>query len=305
MVRGGKDFWTDLLTRLKQESVSAFEAWKSGGKPSHGPIFEHKKHCHYAFKAELRRQRRLFAAGKSEALGDHLESKNFTSFWRDWKRVAQVKSPPVNRIGDAITEPDIASAFQSFFQEIYGVNETDSLRALQGEFNGKFPQYFSSRRNNSISPYLLSWDDMILITGKLREGKRSNSHLTAEHILHGSPKFITHLHILFNALIIHGMVPSDFLKGTIAPVVKNSNGDINLADNYRGVTLCSVFSHMLENALRLKFGHFVSSHDLQFGFKPKHSTNHAVTSTVTMPHSIWRVRDSHHPCPPLTLTILS
>ena len=64
--------------------------------------------------------------------------------------------------------------------------------------------------------------------------------------------------------------------GTIAPVVKNSNGDINLADNYRGVTLCSVFSHMFENALRLKFGHFLKSHDLQFGFKAKHSTNHAV-----------------------------
>ena len=33
---------------------------------------------------------------------------------------------------------------------------------------------------------------------------------------------------------------------------------------------------MFENALRLKFGRYLSSHDLQFGFKPKHSVNHAV-----------------------------
>ena len=33
---------------------------------------------------------------------------------------------------------------------------------------------------------------------------------------------------------------------------------------------------MFENALRLKFGHFLVSDDLQFGFKPKHSTSHAV-----------------------------
>ena len=36
------------------------------------------------------------------------------------------------------------------------------------------------------------------------------------------------------------------------------------------------FSHLFENALRLKFGHFLVSDNLQFGFKPKHSTSHAV-----------------------------
>ena len=35
---------------------------------------------------------------------------------------------------------------------------------------------------------------------------------------------------------------------------------------------------MFENALRLKFGHYLTSHDLQFGFKPRHSTTHAVFS---------------------------
>ena len=33
---------------------------------------------------------------------------------------------------------------------------------------------------------------------------------------------------------------------------------------------------MFENALRLKFGSFLASHDLQFGFKSKHSVSHAV-----------------------------
>ena len=66
------------------------------------------------------------------------------------------------------------------------------------------------------------------------------------------------------------------MKGTISPIVKDSSGDINALSNYRGVTLSSVFSHMFESALRLKFGCFLSSDDLQFGFKPKHSTNHAV-----------------------------
>ena len=33
---------------------------------------------------------------------------------------------------------------------------------------------------------------------------------------------------------------------------------------------------MLQSALWLKFGSFLTSHDLQFGFKPSQSVNHAV-----------------------------
>ena len=117
---------------------------------------------------------------------------------------------------------------------------------------------------------------MITISGKLKEGKSSTSFLTAEHILHGSPKLAIHLHLLFNSFIQHSIVPIDFLKGTISPVVKNSSGDLHSTDNYRGVTLSSVFAHMFENGLRLKFGSYLRSHNLQFGFKSKHSVNHAV-----------------------------
>ena len=56
---------------------------------------------------------------------------------------------------------------------------------------------------------------------------------------------------------------------------------MNSVDNYRGITLCSVFSHLFENALRLKFGSYLVSDELQFGFKPNHSTSHAVYTLKT------------------------
>ena len=272
----GKDFWTEELSHLKRESVEAYDKWISDGRPSSGPSYERKKDIHYKYKAELRRCRRMMASEKSEALGESLMNKNFNSFWRDWKRMSQARCPPVNRIDNAKNEPDIASAFQSYFQEIYGVNNTESHKELQREFATKFPSYFDAKRNESISPFFLSWNDMITISGKLKEGKSSTSFLTAEHILHGSPKLAIHLHLLFNSFIQHSFVPMDFLQGTISPVVKNSSGDLHSTDNYRGVTLSSVFAHMFENGLRLKFGSYLTSHNLQFGFKPKHSVNHAV-----------------------------
>ena len=117
---------------------------------------------------------------------------------------------------------------------------------------------------------------MVTVIDKLKKGKSTNSFFKAEHILNGSPKLVVHLHLLFNSFIQHGFVPTNLLKGTITPIVKNNEGDINTTDNYRGITLCGTYSHMFENALRLKLSQYLTSDELQFGFKPKHGTSHAV-----------------------------
>ena len=76
--------------------------------------------------------------------------------------------------------------------------------------------------------------------------------------------------------IQHGYVPQEFLRGVIAPVIKDSSGDICSAENYRGVTLSSTLSQLFEQCLLLKFGQHLMSSVLQFGFKKRHSTSHAV-----------------------------
>ena len=51
--------------------------------------------------------------------------------------------------------------------------------------------------SESISSWFLTWDDMSTIAGKLKEGKSSNTFITVEHIMYGSPKLMVHLHNLF------------------------------------------------------------------------------------------------------------
>ena len=46
--------------------------------------------------------------------------------------------------------------------------------------------------------------------------------------------------------------------------------------NYRGITLSSVFSYMFEHGLLMKFHLWLTSNDLQFGYKSRHSCNHAI-----------------------------
>ena len=109
----------------------------------------------------------------------------------------------------------------------------------------------------------------------MKTGKSSATFLKAEHMLHGPPELIIHLHILFNGLIQHGYVCLEFLRGTIVPIVKDYSDNLYTASNYRGITLGSTFSQLFEHCLLIKIGHILESDNLQFGYKRKHSTSHA------------------------------
>ena len=71
-------------------------------------------------------------------------------------------------------------------------------------------------------------------------------------------------------------MPYEFLCGTITPIMKDANGDTTSSGNYRAVTLGPIFLQVFENLLLSKFGHYMTTNDLQFGFKRSHSTSHAV-----------------------------
>ena len=85
-----------------------------------------------------------------------------------------------------------------------------------------------------------------------------------------------HLHILFNGLMQHGYVPIDFLGGVITPIVKDNQGDLSSTANYRGITLSCLPAKLFEFAIQLKTSHLLQTDQLQFGFKAKTSTNHAL-----------------------------
>ena len=97
----------------------------------------------------------------------------------------------------------------------------------------KFSSYYDEHFDDSISPFYLSWSDMIDILEKVKTGKSSSGQIQPEHIIHGSDKLVFHLHLLFNAKIQHGIVVDDFLKGTITPIIKDSEGDVSDCTNYR------------------------------------------------------------------------
>ena len=106
--------------------------------------------------------------------------------------------------------------------------------------------------------------------------------LMAEHICLAHTVLLVHLSCLFTMLYKHSMVPDDFGRGIVIPLLKNVDGNRFTTDNYRGITLSPVISKLFEMVLLSQFKDELISDPFQFGIKPKSSCSHAVFTFKTV-----------------------
>ena len=106
--------------------------------------------------------------------------------------------------------------------------------------------------------------------------------ISAEHANLAHPILVVHLSLLFNILFKHSMVADDFGRGIVIPLLKNSDGNEFVCDNYRGITLSLIISKLFEIVMMKIFEKQLESDPLQFGFKQKSSCQHALFSLKTV-----------------------
>jgi hypothetical protein len=112
---------------------------------------------------------------------------------------------------------------------------------------------------------------------EMKKGKAAGMDgIEVEHLIFAHPLIEIQLCVLFNIMLMHGIVPKSFGMGVVVPLVKNRDGDVTDLDNYRGITISTCFSKLFEMCLlKLYDGNFGTS-DLQFGFKKKFGCKHAI-----------------------------
>ena len=84
---------------------------------------------------------------------------------------------------------------------------------------------------------------------------------------------------LINRTILEHKVPTQWKRAKVVPLFKNGNKE--LPNNYRPISLLPVVSKILERVVHKQLSHYIQSYNLlaseQSGFRPKHST---VTSLI-------------------------
>ena len=107
--------------------------------------------------------------------------------------------------------------------------------------------------------------------GKSKRGKSDGDTLMSDHIIEAPSSHCQFLARLFTSMLRHGFMPSSFRDATIQPIPKGSKNP-SLSANYRGIALASSLSKVMEWSIFLTWESFLTTSDLQFGFKSGFST---------------------------------
>ncbi len=99
-----------------------------------------------------------------------------------------------------------------------------------------------------------------------------NDMLTSDYFIHAGPSLSVHIAMLISSLFSHGVVVNNMKVSTIRPIPKNT---LNVCDsnNYRSIAIGSVLGKIVDRILLKRMSDYLITSELQFGFKPHHSTS--------------------------------
>ena len=70
--------------------------------------------------------------------------------------------------------------------------------------------------------------------------------LAAEHFIYARSISHVFLSLLFNSFIVHGYLPSEFMKTSLVPIIKSKTCDSSDNNNYRPIALVTAASKLFE-----------------------------------------------------------
>ena len=159
----------------------------------------------------------------------------------------------------------------------------DKLASAIPEASGTFSNYLDPPLSNTFyfDPIIPQEIESEIIT--LSESKAYGLYSSPVKLLKLARSVISlPLAEIFNQSILTGIYPAKFKLAKIVPVFKDD--DETLPENYRPISLLSIYNRIFEKLIYARLIKFISKnnilYNLQYGFRSKHSTQHAILDIV-------------------------
>ena len=170
---------------------------------------------------------------------------------------------------------DKVNSFAKHFESVPNVTRNKIIPSQKNfkEYLAKIPVC-----NNYLALHNTYPDDiyklLLQLKNKSSSGPLQISNLFLKKIAH---KLAAPLSVSINKSMAAGYVPNILKIGKQTPVFKSGEHCVN---NFRPITVCNAFSKILEKVVRDRLSNFLESNKIinkfQFGFRPGHSTTHAI-----------------------------
>jgi hypothetical protein len=262
--------WNDFVAPFREKSLFWHHVWIENGRPRHGVIADIMRRTrsayHYAIK-HVNRQREDII---NERFAVALAVNNDRNFWHEAKRIRDATRSCSCNIDGLSSSNDIANLFAKTYEKLYASVSYDKLDIddITDEIHNHLLAVGYS--NDCI----IACQEVREAIQRLKNGKDDgNVGLSSDYFIEAGDDLAVHIAMMFSAILVHGFVPDDFLVSTVVPLPKGHNANLSDSTNYRGIALSSIFGKIFDHVILLRCSNNLCSCDLQFGFRPKRSTD--------------------------------
>ena len=211
---------------------------------------------HYS---QLKKQKkREFRRNQAEKLKNNIN--NSSTFWKELKKLGGNKR---NATSDMLKLEDWYEHFKTVFKQ---ADNNDQESVPDNNLNANI----DSELNADISG-----DEVKRAVQSLKKGKSGGTDgIVPEMLKLGGEEVITFLTKLFNKVFSSGVYPEEWSKAIVIPIFKK--GDVNLPDNYRGISLINIACKCYTSILNKRLYSWMEQNNKivenQAGFRKMYST---------------------------------
>ena len=185
----------------------------------------------------------------------------------------------------------ITEKFCDFFSKI-GQNLAAKIPTVD---NNSFSQYLTKSVSSSLFFQPTSPPEITGLIYSLNNNKSSShDNISAYFLIAAAEVIATPLTTLFNRAFTLSIFPSSLKIARVIPVIKS--GEKTDLNNYRPISILSTFPKILEKLIYDRTLLFLGKHSIllptQYGFRPFHSTSHAMLDLLTSTYE--NINNSKH-----------
>ena len=245
--------WSPNLTNLKRKSRDALNNWRMHGCPLNGVYKEILVKSKREYKTAVKDAKRAKKLHKVERLMHDAHKNGSKGFWNTWNKQFS------NRLTLPNIEPNLfANAFKNNF-----IDSKSNVDAVY-EFNQKHNELLMSTDDFALE-FDVSKIEIAVHMLNLSEAL-DYMDLNIFHIIYAHPAVFVSLKMLFNSMLLHGIVPKGFGQSVITPVIKCKNKSFADVNNYRPVSIIPICSKIFESCVSCMFSDKFDNHRNQFRF---------------------------------------
>lgn len=262
--------WNEYVSPARDKSLLWHNIWLECGRPRHGVITDIMRRTRAAYHYAIRFIKRNNSDIIKQRFASAIVENRSRDFWQELKKV-NGRTRDAQKTVDGHTDSEyIADMFARKYEDLYTSVSYDEahMDALKQEIDVNIVAA------NYDSNCVITFNDITDAVSKLKPGKHDGHFgLSSDHVRNACDELYAHIALLFSALVVHGHVTDDLSFSTVLPIPKGKHLNYSDSANYRGIALCSIFGKLFDSYVLSRYESFLTTSNLQFGFKRGHSTS--------------------------------